>query len=57
MASSDTDFIMVILPIDMSSSAIVFSTVTRMLYLEQKIKVFDKAVIFKMLLVKTGCAA
>ena len=34
-----------------------FSTVTRMLYLEQKIKVFDKAVIFKRLLVKTGCAA
>ena len=45
MASSDTHFIMVILPIDMPSSAIVFSTVTRMLYLEQKIKVFDKAVI------------
>ena len=42
MASSDTDFSMVNLPIDMSSSAIVFSTVTRMLYLEQKIKVFDK---------------
>jgi len=57
MASSDTDFIMVILPINMSSSAIVFSTVTRMLYLEQKIKVFDKAVIFERLLVKTGCAA
>ena len=57
MASSETDFIMVILPIDMSSSAIVFSTVARMLYLEQKIKVFDNAVIFKRLLVKTGCAA
>ena len=56
MASSDTDFNIVILPIDMSSSAIVL-TVTRMLYLEQKIKVFDKAVIFKRLLVKTGCAA
>ena len=41
MASSDTHFIMVILPIDVPSSVIVFSTVTRMFYLEQKIKVFD----------------
>ena len=49
MASSDTHFMMVILPIDVPSSAIVFSTVTRMLYLEQKIKVFDKAVILKRL--------
>ena len=57
MASSGTHFIMVILPIDVPSSVIVFSTVTRMLYLEQKIKVFDKAVILKRLLVKKGCAA